>query len=140
MRKGYWLVLAMLIAAASAQTGRPAGTPGRLPWCSKVFAPQEVKGEMVYPVSNIYGVSGPVLLRKTQPIVPDDKVNRKGVAIVCGIVSVDGLIRTTFMDRSIGNGLDEVAIDTVKQWRFRPATRFGEAVAAPVSLIIKFGN
>jgi outer membrane biosynthesis protein TonB len=44
------------------------------------------------------------------------------------------------MDRTIGNGLDEIAIATVKQWKFRPALKEGEAVAAPIGLEMKFGD
>jgi periplasmic protein TonB len=103
-----------------------------------MFPPQQTGGEMVYPVGN--GVSAPVLLKETKVKVPPDKVNLKGTAIVCGIVSRDGRIHTTFMDRAIGNGLDEIAIATVKQWKFRPATLDGKPVAATVSLEIKFGD
>jgi protein TonB len=93
---------------------------------------------MVYPVAN--GVSEPVLVKRTKLVVPADKANLKGTAIVCAIVASDGRIRTTFMDRTIGNGLDEIAIATVKQWKFRPAMRDGKPVAAPVSLELKFGE
>ncbi len=92
---------------------------------------------MVYPVAN--GVSAPVLVKRTKLVVPPDKATLKGTAVVCGIVGRNGRIRTAFMDRTIGNGLDEIARETVKQWRFRPALKDGEAVAAPISLEIKFG-
>ena len=82
----------------------------------------------------------PCFGEKDETGVPADKANLKGTAVVCGIVAPDGRIRTTFMDRSIGNGLDEIAIATVKQWKFRPAMKDGEPVAAPVSLELKFGE
>jgi TonB family protein len=132
------LMLSMLTHLLAAQTHPSAGFSGRIPWCARVFPPQQIAGEMVYPVAN--GVSEPVLVKRTKLVVPADKANLKGVAVVCGIVSRDGRIRTTFMDRSIGNGLDEIAIATVKQWKFRPAMKDGEPVAAAVSLELKFGE
>jgi len=132
------IFLFLVVTDLAAQTHRSGGFEGRIPWCSTLFVPQQIRGEMVYPVGN--GVSAPVLVKRTKLIVPTDKANLKGIAIVCGIVARDGRIRTTFMDRTIGNGLDEIAINTVKQWKFRPAVREGEPVAAPVSLEIKFGD
>ncbi len=132
------LFVVLMVTHAATQTHRLTGFEGRIPWCSTVFPPQQIEGEMVYPVAN--GVSAPVLLRQTRPVVPADKANLKGVAIVCGIVGRDGRIHKAFMDRTIGNGLDEIAMETVKQWKFHPAAKEGIPVAAPVSLEIKFGN
>jgi hypothetical protein len=132
------LLAILLVSYLAAQTHRPGGFEGRTPWCATVFPAQQIGGEMVYPVAN--GVTAPVLVKRTKLVVPPEKANLKGTAIVCGIVDRDGRIRTTFMDRTIGNGLDEIAIATVKQWRFRPALKAGEAVAAPISLEMKFGD
>jgi TonB family protein len=132
-----FLVCSMLTNVA-AQTHRPGGFEGRIPWCATVFPPQQIRGEMVYPVAN--GVSAPVLVKRTKLVVPADKASLKGTAVVCAIVAPDGRIHTTFMDRTIGNGLDEIAIATVKQWKFRPAMKDGEPVAAPVSFELKFGE
>ena len=132
------LMLSMLTHLLAAQTHPAAGFSGRIPWCARGFPPQQIGGEMVYPVAN--GVSAPVLVKKMKLVVPAEKANFKGTAVVCGIVAPDGRIRTTFMDRSIGNGLDEIAIATVKQWKFRPAMKDAEPVAAPVSLELKFGE
>lgn len=122
----------------SAQTHRPGGVQGRNPLCANLVGPKKIGGEMVYPVGN--EVSAPTLVKGTRPIVPPDKASLKGIVIVCGIVARDGRIHDAGIDRSQGNGLDEIAIATVKQWKFRPATKDGEPVAAPVSLEIKFGN
>jgi TonB family protein len=122
----------------SAQTHRSAGFEGRNPLCSTLFVPKQIGEEFVYPVGE--GVSAPVLLKGTKPSVPAEKTRIKGVAVVCGIVARDGRIRITSMDRTIGNGLDEIAMDTVKQWKFRPAMKDGKPVAAPIDLEIKFGD
>jgi TonB family protein len=136
-------VLLMLIYPA-AQTHRPGGYTGRNPLCAGLIfpklavAPRQIEGETVYPVGN--DVSAPVSVKETKPVVRPDKVNFKGTVIVCAIVARDGVIRTAGIDRAAGQGLDEIALETVKQWQFRPAMKGGHPVAAPVSLQIKFGN
>ena len=71
------LMLSMLTHLA-AQTHRSAGFEGRTPWCATVFPPQQIGGEMVYPVAN--GVSAPVLVKQTKLVVPADKANIKGTS------------------------------------------------------------
>lgn len=92
----------------------------------------------MYPVGN--DVSAPVSVKETKPALPPNKLTLKGTVIVCAIVARDGAIHTAGIDRAAGQGLDEIALDTVKQWEFRPAMKGGHPVAAPVSLQIKFGN
>jgi len=135
-----YLVLSILLTVVqlSAQTHRAAGVEGRNPLCANLVGPKKIGGEMVYPVGN--GVSAPSLVKGTKPIVPPDKASLKGTAIVCGIVARDGWIHNAGIDRALGNGLDQIALETVKQWEFRPAVRDGDPVAAPISLQVKFGN
>jgi TonB family protein len=40
--------------------------------------------------------------------------------------------------RSLGFGLDEKAIEAVRQWRFKPATKNGVPVAAPATIEVRF--
>jgi TonB family protein len=139
MQRTYLVLLVFLmVIQLAAQTHRAAGFEGRNPLCANLLGPKKIDGEMVYPVGN--GVSAPALVKGTKPIVPSDKASLKGTAIVCGIVARDGRIHNAGIDRSLGNGLDQIALDTVKQWEFRPAMRDGEPVAAPITLQIKFGN
>jgi len=42
------------------------------------------------------------------------------------------------VDRAAGYGLDEAAIDEVKNWRWRPATKGEEPVAVKISLQVTF--
>lgn len=46
-------------------------------------------------------------------------------------VGIDGRVQEVRLTRSSGSSLlDQTAIDTVRQWRFRPATVDGNPVAA----------
>jgi TonB family protein len=38
----------------------------------------------------------------------------------------------------LGSGLDEKAIDAIKRWRFKPATRNGKAVARQATIPVNF--
>jgi outer membrane biosynthesis protein TonB len=40
--------------------------------------------------------------------------------------------------RGLGGGLDQRAIDAVKQWRFSPARRFGTPVDVMVEVAVEF--
>jgi TonB family protein len=42
------------------------------------------------------------------------------------------------IEKGIGSGLDEKAIDCVRQWQFEPATRDGAPVSSPVRIQITF--
>jgi|SRR5579862_5304155 len=130
------LVLTMHVICSEAQDKLWAGVPGRQPLCAKLVTPRQVGDELVYPMGD--AVSAPVLTKQTKPAVPPEELDSKGTVIICGIVSRDGRIHTAAVDRSAGYGLDQIALDTVKQWEFRPATRYGSSVAAQVSLVVRF--
>jgi TonB family protein len=49
------------------------------------------------------------------------------------VVQRDGRVGTVRVLRSLGAGLDERAIQAVRQWRFSPATRQG----APVDVVVE---
>lgn len=50
----------------------------------------------------------------------------------------DGLPHSIRLKRSLEPGLDASAIETVKQWRFKPGEKHGQPVIAPVSIIVNF--
>jgi TonB family protein len=49
------------------------------------------------------------------------------------VVRHDGTVGDVSVRRGLGGGLDERAIDAVRQWRFSPARRLG----APVDVIVE---
>ncbi|GGG94762.1 energy transducer TonB [Silvibacterium dinghuense] len=50
-------------------------------------------------------------------------------------VSADGLVLDEKLIRGLGNGLDQSVLDTVRSWRFHPATRNGAPVASISELV-----
>ncbi len=55
-------------------------------------------------------------------------------------VSAVGEVLEATLVKGIGNGLDQIVLDTVKAWRFQPATVNGTAVATESELIFPFNQ
>ena len=49
-----------------------------------------------------------------------------------------GLLRDVKVLRRLGSGLDEQAVEAVRQWRFSPARRLGTPVAVIVEVAVEF--
>lgn len=54
------------------------------------------------------------------------------------IVGADGHPHNLRVQRSLGMGLDEKAIEAVSTWRFQPATLNGQPVAVEVNVEVSF--
>jgi TonB family protein len=59
------------------------------------------------------------------------------VRVHCDIAE-DGTLTFAEVSESLGFGLDEKALEAVKQWRFAPATREGHAIAQPLDADVEF--
>jgi TonB family protein len=83
------------------------------------------------------GVSAPELVFKVDPEYSEQarKSKYQGTVVLNLIVQRDGTVRDIRVVTSLGMGLDEKAIEAVKQWRFRPGQKGGQAV--DVSAIIE---
>jgi len=55
-------------------------------------------------------------------------------------VSETGEVLAATLIQGIGNGLDQIVLDTVKSWRFHPATINGSPVATEAELIFPFNE
>lgn len=86
------------------------------------------------------GVTPPVVIHRVEPDYPDEarKARFQGSVLVYVEVDEQGRIRSIRVEKPAGLGLDEKAIEAVKQWRFRPATRDGRPVAVPARIDVSF--
>ncbi|MDR3691465.1 MAG: energy transducer TonB [Fimbriimonas sp.] len=76
-----------------------------------------------------------------QPVIPDDLRNEtlEKDFVAMFTVGPDGKPTTVKMTQSTGNPeLDDIALKTAKQWRFKPATIDGTGVESKVKLTIEF--
>jgi TonB family protein len=86
------------------------------------------------------GVGYPTLIYSIDPEFSDEarKARYQGVVVVDVIVAVDGTVHNPRVVRALGMGLDEKAIEAVKQYRFKPATKDGKPVPVEVPVEISF--
>lgn len=66
------------------------------------------------------------------------KAKYQGIAILQVVVDAEGKTRDIRIARSAGMGLDEKAIEAVRQWRFEPGTKDGRPVAVVVNVQVNF--
>ena len=86
------------------------------------------------------GVTAPVVIHQVEPEYPDEarKAKFQGSVLVAVEVDEQGRVRGVRIIKPAGLGLDEKAMEAVKKWRFRPATRNGQPVAVPASIEVSF--
>lgn len=88
------------------------------------------------------GVSSPALLTQVKPQYTTEAMRAKiqGKVWLEVVVMPDGRPGNIRVVRSLDRtfGLDEEAIKAMRQWRFRPGTRQGEAVAVAVTVEMEF--
>ena len=62
----------------------------------------------------------------------------EGTVVLYIQVDPDGKAHNVKVQSSLGSGLDEKAIEAVKQWRFSPGTKYGKPVVVPATIEVKF--
>jgi outer membrane biosynthesis protein TonB len=86
------------------------------------------------------GGSGPRAVYAPAPSIPDDMRDEvlQATAIARFEVSRDGTAKVTLLNATDYSELDDIILDTLKQWRFRPAMKNGIAIdsVADVRLLI----
>src|SRR6266567_2117318 len=86
------------------------------------------------------GVSAPQLIYDPEPEYSEEARKQKyqGVVVLQVIVGEDGRPRDVRIARSLGLGLDEKALEAVRQWRFAPGMLNGKPVAVLVNIQVNF--
>ena len=86
------------------------------------------------------GVSHPQLIHRVDPEYSEEarKAKHQGTVELYIEVWPDGVARKIIIRRSLGLGLDEKAIEAVKQWKFKPGMRDGKPVAVGALVTVHF--
>jgi TonB family protein len=86
------------------------------------------------------GISPPGLLREVRPDYTEEARKRgiEGEVVVEVVVRRDGSVGEVRLVQGLGGGLDQRAIDAVRQWRFSPARRHGTPVDVMVEVAVEF--
>ena len=86
------------------------------------------------------GVVGPVLLTRIGPSWPEQLRTRAntGTVVLHVLVSREGFPEDLRITQSVSEVMDQEAVRTVKQWRYRPATLAGEPVPVWAEVKVEF--
>jgi TonB family protein len=86
------------------------------------------------------GVSAPKKIYDPDPEYSEEarKAKYQGTCVLYVVVGPDGKPRDIRVQRTLGLGLDEKAIEAVKTWRFEPATKDGKPVAVAINIEVDF--
>ena len=86
------------------------------------------------------GVSPPKVLFQPDPEYSEEarKAKYQGTVVLWVIVGPDGRVHDIKISRGLGLGLDEKAIEAVRQWKFEPARKDNQPVPVQVSIEVSF--
>ena len=106
---------------------RPPTFPAILPW------------EKAYPTQGSESLPSPIV----EGLKPNEseqgkKAKYQGIVLVSTVVTEDGFPSNVHVTQPLGMGLDEKAVDAVKQYRFIPATKEGKPISMPITIEVNF--
>jgi protein TonB len=86
------------------------------------------------------GVSAPRAIYAPDPQYSDEarRAKYQGTVVLWVVIGPDGRPRDLNVVRTLGMGLDEKALEAVRQWRFEPAMKDGHPVAVEVNIEVSF--
>ena len=86
------------------------------------------------------GIAPPRLRREIRPRYTEEARQQgiEGDVLLEIVVRADGAVGEVRVVRGLGFGLDETAVEAVRQWRFTPAERLGSPVAVFVEVAVEF--
>jgi protein TonB len=86
------------------------------------------------------GVSAPALTFQVDPEYSEEarKAKYSGVVVLSIEVDQSGHTRNLHVAKGVGLGLDEKAIEAVKQWRFKPGLKNGKPVIVRAQVEVNF--
>jgi protein TonB len=122
--------------------GDPSGRPGGIPGGTGEQAGDigdDFPDEILIP--RVGGVTIPELIHSIQPLYPETsrRLRQEGTVILEAVITASGAVHDVRVVASRGPLLDEAAMAAVRQWRYRPATLDGRAVAVRLTVTVRFG-
>jgi protein TonB len=90
-----------------------------------------------YKVGN--GIEPPRKIKDVAPVYPATALTQRtfGTVVVEAIVGPDGKVHDARVMHSVA-GLDDAALDAVRQWEFLPSRLNGVPVAVIVTILVQF--
>ena len=86
------------------------------------------------------GVTAPSLVKKVEPEYTEEvrKARIRGTVVLYVEVWPDGKTHNERVERSLEPGLDQKALEAVRQWRFKPGEKDGKPVKIAATIEINF--
>lgn len=86
------------------------------------------------------GITSPQLIYQVEPDFTDEarRARHQGTVVLQGVVEADGRIHNMIVVSSLGMGLDDRAIQAVRQWKFKPGTKNGQPVPVWARIEVTF--
>ena len=86
------------------------------------------------------GVTAPRVVYKPDPEYSEEarKAKYQGTVVLGLIVDANGRPRGLKVEKGLGMGLDEKALEAVRNWKFEPAEKDGKPVAVMISVEVEF--
>jgi protein TonB len=86
------------------------------------------------------GVSAPVLIYQVDPEFSEEarKAKVAGIVVVNLLVDQNGMPRNVRVVQGIGMGLNEKAVEAVRQYKFKPAMEGGKPVTVEMNIEVNF--
>jgi protein TonB len=83
------------------------------------------------------GITAPVPIYRVEPSYSEEarKAKWQGAVTVSLVVDSHGRPQNVRVIRPLGLGLDEMAVEAVQRWKFKPGSKNGKAV--PVQAVIE---
>ncbi len=112
--------------------------------CAQTQAPPDTDLGKKGPGAGVFrvggGVSAPRAIYSPDPGYSEKARQEKyqGTCVLRLVVDTNGLPRNIRVERPIGMGLDEEAIEAVRNWRFKPAMKDGAPVAVQIAVEVSF--
>ena len=112
--------------------------PAQAPASADPQTSPPLRGPDVYRVGK--DVKPPKVIYDPDPAYPEvaAKAGYDGTVVLWLVIKTDGTPDNIKVQRSIGMGLDEAAFESVRMWRFRPATLNGQPVPVMINVEINF--
>jgi TonB family protein len=86
------------------------------------------------------GVSAPKVLYSVDPELTKEAKEKgvQGLVALRALINENGQVGDICVERGLGYGLTEKAIEAVRQWKFKPAEKDGKPVPVKVSVEVNF--
>jgi TonB family protein len=102
------------------------------------IGPGTGKGDQIYTSAKAMMPPEPIFRPEAEYTDEARKAQLNGKVILTLVVETDGTATNIEVTRGLGLGLEQKAIEAVRQWKFKPATIAGEPVRARVNVEVAF--